>query len=127
MVSMTAYPLSSPTRYQSCVWFNSGYRTIFFLSSLQLRGLLGSTMAGYSSLFSPDDATRLPVFRMQLCLDEEAIQFFPSLEDLEAAVMFPLNSLASDVLQSFPLIQVDCVDRAIGRQCVDPSLDWTTN
>ena len=33
------------------------------------------------------------------------MQFFPTLADLEVAVMFPLHSLATDTLQSFPLIQ----------------------
>ena len=74
----------------------------------QLRSLLSSTMEDYTSLFSPDDTTCLPVFKLQLCLDEGAMQFFPTLADLEAAVMFPLHTLATDTLQSFPLIQVLC-------------------
>ncbi|CAI8001099.1 Dynein heavy chain 7, axonemal, partial [Geodia barretti] len=79
--------------------------SISTLLANQLRSLLSSTMENYTSLFSPEDTTQLPVFKLQLCLDEDAIQFFPTLEDLEAAVMFPLNTLASDILQSFPLIQ----------------------
>ena len=80
-------------------------------------------MEDYTSLFSPEDTTQLPVFKLQLCLDEEAIQFFPTMEDLEAAVLFPFNTLASDILQSFPLIQVCTIMYRGSSMCV-PSMDW---
>lgn len=63
-------------------------------------------MLDYTSLFSREDTTHLPVFKLQLCLDEGAMQFFPSLTELEGAVLFPLATLAADTLQTFPLIQV---------------------
>ena len=74
----------------------------------QVRSLLSSTMSDYSSLFSPEDTTRLPIFKLQLCLDDGAMQFFPSLGDLEAAVIFPLATLATDTLQNLPLLQAIC-------------------
>ena len=119
---MTASPLSSPIR---SVQLEDHSLSLFISSSSQLRSLLSSTMENYTSLFSPEDTTQLPVFKLQLCLDEDAIQFFPTLEDLEAAVMFPLNSLASDILQSFPLIQVCtvCIGEWGSSMCV-PSMDW---
>lgn len=75
----------------------------------QVRSLLSTTMADYTTLFSPEDTTSLPIFKLQLCLEEDARQFFPSLPDLEAAIMFPLTTLATDTLQSFPLVQVYCL------------------
>ena len=63
-------------------------------------------MEDYTSIFSPDNSTELPVFKLQLCLDEGTIQFFPTLSDLETAVMYPLLTLATDTLQTFPLIHV---------------------
>ena len=64
-------------------------------------------MEDYASIFSPDNSTELPVFKLQLCLDEGAIQFFPTLGDLETAVMYPLLTLATDTLQTFPIIHVN--------------------
>ena len=138
---MTASPLSSPIR---SVQLEDHSLSLFISSSSQLRSLLSSTMENYTSLFSPEDTTQLPVFKLQLCLDEDAIQFFPTLEDLEAAVMFPLNTLASDILQSFPLIQVCTIYYVLGNGavvCVShpwigcsvetywgaPSTDWMTS
>ena len=57
------------------------------------------------TLYDPKSTVHLPQFKLQLCLDEGGMQFFPSVPDLEQAVLFPVHTVTS-TMQKVPVVQV---------------------
>ncbi len=58
------------------------------------------------SLFDEKDKSRLPLFKMELILDDDDnIQFYPMLEDLEDAILSILKSITGS-LQNVQSVQV---------------------
>ena len=63
-------------------------------------------MKKFTLLFDEKDATRLPLFKMELILDDDDnIQFYPMLEDLEDSILAVVNSIIG-TLQNVQSVQV---------------------
>ena len=64
------------------------------------------TLKKFTLLFDEKDATRLPLFKMELILDDDDnIQFYPMLEDLEDSILSVVNSITG-TLQNVQSVQV---------------------
>ena len=76
-----------------CVWF-------------QLRDLIARTIIAWESLFLEENRTSLPLFKMELILDDDNnMQFYPALGDVEAAVLHVVTAV-SGTMQNVPTVQV---------------------
>uniref|UniRef100_A0A8C4YH30 Dynein heavy chain 12, axonemal n=1 Tax=Gopherus evgoodei TaxID=1825980 RepID=A0A8C4YH30_9SAUR len=67
---------------------DSFYNCVATLMSNQLKELLRRTVEAYVKLFDPEDKRWLPLFKMELTFDDEKMEFYPSLQDLEEAILF---------------------------------------
>ncbi|NXB50739.1 DYH12 protein, partial [Leucopsar rothschildi] len=63
------------------------------LLSNQLKELLQRTTEVFVKLFDPEDRSRLPIFKMDLTLDENRMEFYPSLQGLEEAILFVIDCI----------------------------------
>ena len=80
-------------------------RTVCLSAPLQLREMLTQTISHYVELFACSNMLYLPRFRLQLCLEAEQMEFFPSLTDLETALLSPVHTIAN-AMSNVPDIQV---------------------
>ncbi|NWX55505.1 DYH12 protein, partial [Promerops cafer] len=71
----------------------SFYNCVAVLMSNQLKELLQRTTEGFVKLFDPEDRSRLPLFKMDLTFDENRMEFYPSLQDLEEAILFVVDCI----------------------------------
>ena len=71
----------------------------------QLCELLTQTISHYVSLFAASNIVRLPQFKLQLCLESGQMEFYPSLSDLETALLSTVHTVAN-AMSSVPNIQV---------------------
>uniref|UniRef100_A0A8C3NKL4 Dynein axonemal heavy chain 12 n=1 Tax=Geospiza parvula TaxID=87175 RepID=A0A8C3NKL4_GEOPR len=78
----------------------SFYNCVAVLMSNQLKELLQRTTEVFVKLFDPEDRRRLPIFKMDLTLDENRMEFYPSLQDLEEAILFVVDYIGQ-TLQNF--------------------------
>lgn len=69
--------------------------TLLFTPVPQLKSLLQSSVEEFVSIFDPFDYHRLPLFQMALTFDDEKIEIYPTLQDLEAAVLEILTNITS--------------------------------
>ncbi|KAJ7406929.1 dynein heavy chain 12, axonemal isoform X7 [Willisornis vidua] len=83
---------------------DSFYNCVSILMSNQLKELLGRTTETFVKLFDPEDRSRLPLFKMDLTLEENNIEFYPSFQDLEESVLFVVDSVG-ETLQNVPAIR----------------------
>nr|XP_025044359.1 dynein heavy chain 12, axonemal isoform X2 [Pelodiscus sinensis] len=67
---------------------DSFYNCVATLMSNQLKELLRRTVEAYVKLFDPEDRRWLPLFKMELTFDDEKMEFYPSFQDLEEAILF---------------------------------------
>nr|XP_008166211.1 dynein axonemal heavy chain 12 isoform X1 [Chrysemys picta bellii] len=67
---------------------DSFYNCVATLMSNQLKELLRRTVEAYVKLFDPEDKKWLPLFKMELTFDDEKMEFYPSFQDLEEAILF---------------------------------------
>ncbi|KAJ8333348.1 hypothetical protein SKAU_G00422440 [Synaphobranchus kaupii] len=74
---------------------NSLYTCASTLISNQLRDLVTRSVQDYVSLFQPERALQLPLFRMDLIFDNERMEFYPTFEDLEVAVLEIMIQIAN--------------------------------
>ncbi|XP_039551458.1 dynein heavy chain 12, axonemal [Passer montanus] len=81
----------------------SFYNCVAVLLSNQLKELLQRTTEFYVKLFDPEDKRRLPIFKMDLTLDENRMEFYPSLQDLEEAILFVVDCIGQ-TLQNFQTV-----------------------
>ncbi|XP_030279356.1 dynein heavy chain 12, axonemal [Sparus aurata] len=65
------------------------------LISNQLKSLLQTSVEEFVSLFDPNNHHRLPLFRMALTFDDEKMEIYPTLRDLEAAIFEILDSITN--------------------------------
>lgn len=86
---------------------------------MQLKDLLKRTLEGFVKLFDQEDQQRLPIFKMELTIDEDKMEFYPTFQDLEDVVLslveriaealqvllhpYPLNFFIMAFLQNFKL------------------------
>ncbi|NXQ34021.1 DYH12 protein, partial [Alaudala cheleensis] len=71
----------------------SFYNCLSVLMSNQLKELLQRTTAVFVKLFDPEDRSHLPLFKMDLTFDENRMEFYPSLQDLEEAILFVVDCI----------------------------------
>ncbi|KAF4078180.1 hypothetical protein AMELA_G00196410 [Ameiurus melas] len=80
------------------------YNCASTLLSNQLKALIERSVEAFVSLFEPLNKQRLPLFKMDLTFDDEKMDFYPSFEDLEEAVLEILNSIIN-TLQNVQTVQ----------------------
>lgn len=80
----------------------SFYECVDTLVSNELKALVTRTFMAWIALF--DDVHMIPVFKLQLVLDEDQMQFYPSLDELEN-VMTSVVSVITNSLQTVPKMQ----------------------
>lgn len=61
----------------------------------QLKSLLQSSVEEFVSIFDPVEYHRVPLFQMALTFDDEKIEIYPTLQDLEAAVLEILTTITT--------------------------------
>lgn len=86
---------SSLTSIKGCV-----LSKIIVIYGLQLKDLLRRTVEGFVKLFDPKDQQRLPIFKMELMLDDDKMEFYPTFQDLEDAVLGVVERIA-DAMQVY--------------------------
>ncbi|XP_034168074.2 LOW QUALITY PROTEIN: dynein axonemal heavy chain 12 [Pangasianodon hypophthalmus] len=80
------------------------YNCASTLLSNQLKALIERNVEAYVSLFEPLNKEKLPLFRMDLTFDDEKMDFYPSFQDLEEAVLEIFNSIIN-TLQKVQTVQ----------------------
>ncbi|XP_068180564.1 dynein axonemal heavy chain 12 [Antennarius striatus] len=83
---------------------DSFYSCASTLISNQLKILQQKCVEEFVNLFDPSNCYCMPLFRMALTFDDEKMEMYPTLEDLEAAVFESLNSV-TNTLQKVPTVQ----------------------
>ena len=88
----------------------------------QLREMLTQTISHYVSLFAVSNVAHLPQFKLQLCLESSQMEFYPSLSDLETALLSAVHTVAN-AMSTVPNIQVKSISLCnIHLQIFDPEL-----
>ncbi|KFP74060.1 Dynein heavy chain 12, axonemal, partial [Apaloderma vittatum] len=72
---------------------DSFYNSVAVIMSNQVKELLRRAVEAFVKLFDPQDRCRLPLFKMELTLDEKRMEFHPSFQDLEEAILFVVNRI----------------------------------
>ncbi|KAM4737020.1 LOW QUALITY PROTEIN: dynein axonemal heavy chain 12-like [Anableps anableps] len=83
---------------------DSFYNCASTLLSNKLKSLLQQSVKSFVSVFDPSDQHCLPIFRLALTFDDEKMEIYPTLKDLEASVLDILNSITNS-LQRVPTVQ----------------------
>ncbi|XP_056241890.1 dynein axonemal heavy chain 12 [Seriola aureovittata] len=83
---------------------DSFYDCASTLISNQLKSLLQKSVEEFVNLFDPSHHHRLPLFRMALTFDDEKMEIYPTLQDLEAAVFEILNAI-TNTMQKVQTVQ----------------------
>lgn len=68
---------------------------LIFLFPPQLKSLLQTSVEKFVSIFDPVEYHRVPLFQMALTFDDEKIEIYPTLQDLEAAVLEILTTITT--------------------------------
>uniref|UniRef100_A0A3P8ZCE8 AAA+ ATPase domain-containing protein n=1 Tax=Esox lucius TaxID=8010 RepID=A0A3P8ZCE8_ESOLU len=83
---------------------DSFYNCVSTLISNQLKSLVERSVEEFVGLFDPFNVHRLPLFRMDLTFDDEKMEFYPSFQDLEEAVLEILK-LITNTMQKVQTVQ----------------------
>ncbi|KAG7472883.1 hypothetical protein MATL_G00114010 [Megalops atlanticus] len=83
---------------------DSFYNCASTLLSNQLKALVTRSVEDFVSLFLPDRAFQLPLFRMDLTFDDEKMEFYPTFQDLEECVL-EIMTLISKTMQKVQTVQ----------------------
>ncbi|XP_070246928.1 dynein axonemal heavy chain 12 isoform X4 [Myotis yumanensis] len=78
---------------------DSFYNCVSTLMSNQIKDLLKRTIEGFVKLFDQGDERGLPIFKMELTIDDEKMEFYPTFQDLED-VVFGLVERIAEALQN---------------------------
>ncbi|XP_046502836.1 dynein axonemal heavy chain 12 isoform X9 [Equus quagga] len=70
------------------------YNCVSTLMSNQLKDLLKRTVEGFVKLFDREDQQGLPIFKMELTFDDDKMEFYPTFQDLEDAVLGLVERIA---------------------------------
>ncbi|NXL55199.1 DYH12 protein, partial [Chordeiles acutipennis] len=82
---------------------DSLYNCVATLMSVQLKEVLRRTVEAFVKLFDTEDRNCLPLFKMELILDEEKMEFYPNFQDLEEAILFVVNCIG-ETLQNIQTV-----------------------
>ncbi|NWI39194.1 DYH12 protein, partial [Picathartes gymnocephalus] len=96
----------------------SFYNCVAVLMSNQLKELLRRTTEVFVKLFDPEDRSSLPLFKMDLTFDENRMEFYPSLQDLEEAILFVVDCIG----QTLQNVQTMCAWLTGGTATLDAEL-----
>ena len=94
------------------------YKSVDVLIENQLRSLLTATIQHYEKLYQKDGSQLLPQFKLHLCLDGRNMEFFPSLTEMEATALCPVDVVAS------ALKDVSCIKVWLGWGVSGLALYW---
>ncbi|XP_020624937.1 dynein heavy chain 12, axonemal-like [Orbicella faveolata] len=84
---------------------DSFYNSVSTLVSNQLKDLINRTISAWERLFFEENKNCLPLFKMELILDDDDhMQFYPALDDVEAAVLHVVSAV-SGTMQNVPTVQ----------------------
>nr|DBA18657.1 TPA: hypothetical protein GDO54_016881 [Pyxicephalus adspersus] len=83
---------------------DSFYSCVSTLMSNQIKDLLQRTVEAFVKLFDPENIQHLPLFKMELTFDDEKMDFYPSFQDLEEAILFIVTRV-SKTLQNVQTVQ----------------------
>ncbi|XP_062969917.1 dynein axonemal heavy chain 12 isoform X2 [Cynocephalus volans] len=80
------------------------YNCVSTLMSNQLKDLLRRTVEGFVKLFDPQNQKSLPIFKMELTVDDDKIEFYPTFQDLEDVVLGLVERIAEALknIQTIP-------------------------
>ncbi|XP_019508320.1 PREDICTED: dynein heavy chain 12, axonemal [Hipposideros armiger] len=79
------------------------YNCVSTLMSNQLKDLLKRTVEGFVKLFHQEDQQGLPIFKMELTLDDDKMEFYPTFQDLEDVVLGLVERIA-EALQNIQTV-----------------------
>ncbi|RMX38335.1 hypothetical protein pdam_00005508 [Pocillopora damicornis] len=91
-------------KHMSSSQVDAFYNCVSTLISNQLKDLINRTITAWTDLFHKDKSC-LPLFKMELILDDDDhMQFYPALGDVEAAVLHVISTVAG-TMQHVPTVQ----------------------
>ncbi|XP_049921653.1 dynein axonemal heavy chain 12 [Epinephelus moara] len=96
------------------------------LISNQLKSLLQTSVEEFVSVFDPSNHDRVPLFRMALTFDDEKMEIYPTLQDLEASVFEILNAI-TNTLQKVQTVQswlTQATSSFVDAKVADHILTW---
>ncbi|XP_029291775.1 dynein heavy chain 12, axonemal [Cottoperca gobio] len=105
---------------------DSFYDCASSLISNQLKSLLQTSVEEFVNLFHPRNRHRFPIFRMALTFDDEKMEIYPTLQDLEAAVFEILNAI-TNTLQRVQTVQswlAQSIPSFVDAKLADHILSW---
>ncbi|XP_019944293.2 dynein axonemal heavy chain 12 [Paralichthys olivaceus] len=96
------------------------------LISNQLKSMLQTSVEKFVNLFEPSNHHCLPLFRLSLTFDDEKMEIYPTLQDLEAAVFEILNTI-TNTLQRVQTVQswlTQATSSFVDAKVADRVLSW---
>ncbi|NXS55480.1 DYH12 protein, partial [Brachypteracias leptosomus] len=107
---------------------DSFYNCVSVLMSNQLKELLRRTVEAFVKLFDPEDRSCLPLFKMELTLDEKKMEFYPSFQVLEEAILFIVNRIGQ-TLQNIQTVHSWLVGSTttLDAELPDGVIEWATS
>ncbi|XP_028438243.1 dynein heavy chain 12, axonemal isoform X1 [Perca flavescens] len=105
---------------------DSFYDCASTLISNQLKSVLQTSVEEFVNLFDPSNHRCLPLFRMALTFDDEKMEIYPTLQDLEAAVLGILNAI-TNTLQKVQTVQswlTEAISSFVDAKVADHILAW---
>ncbi|KAK7101380.1 hypothetical protein V1264_019769 [Littorina saxatilis] len=82
----------------------SFYNSVTTLISNQLKELLVRTIDGFVDLFEEENHLQLPILKMELTFDDQMMQFYPPVSDLEELVLFVVKQV-TNTMQKVATVQ----------------------
>ncbi|XP_068019795.1 dynein axonemal heavy chain 12 isoform X1 [Melanerpes formicivorus] len=76
---------------------DSFYNSLAVLMSNQVKELLTRTVEAFVKLFDSEDRSCLPLFKMSLILGENNLEFYPSFQKLEEAILFVVDRIGQSL------------------------------
>ena len=73
--------------------------TLFCVDTPQLKDLLVRTIDAYVSLFDDENHLKLPLLKMELTFDDQHMQFYPPVGDLEEVVLLVVKQICKTMQQ----------------------------
>ncbi|KAK1801742.1 hypothetical protein P4O66_022373 [Electrophorus voltai] len=99
------------------------------LLSNQLKALLERNVQAFVSLFEPLDTHKLPLFRMHLTFDDEKMDFYPSVQEIEDVVL-QILSLITNTMQKVQTVrswQAEANNSLVDAKLAEHILTWARN
>ncbi|KER25823.1 hypothetical protein T265_06797 [Opisthorchis viverrini] len=82
----------------------SFFNCVSTILSIQIKHFLQRNLEEWVDLFDEEHTERLPVLKMYLTYEDQKVQFYPSMEDLEDLILF-ISDQITNSLQQVPTVQ----------------------